>query len=273
MKTSCKIIEDLLPMYHDGICSEESAALIEEHLHECPNCSQILASLRGEIEFETAHPANDLKPLEEIQQRISREKKRFGRRNALIAAVLVIAIIPIFWLGWNQFTGSGICFTNVYEYRIGHKFMRHLSEGNYEKAYEYVNIDVIRERWLQTWFDEDKLIDLKSDGQAMFCAYGQKLEEAGGIDSYKYVGIHKGGIDEQGGVWYRLVFNIQVGDRSETFSVDVSQGGVDTFGGHGSFWDDPLAQFSLWHEYLWQDYEGCYFDPDLKQYVYYDKEE
>ena len=37
MKTSCKIIEDLLPMYHDGICSDESAVLIEEHLRECPN--------------------------------------------------------------------------------------------------------------------------------------------------------------------------------------------------------------------------------------------
>ena len=108
MKTSCKIIEDLMPMYHDAVCSEESAALIEEHLRECPNCSQILASLRGEIELETAHPANDLKPLEEIQQQISRERKRFGRRNALITAVLLIVLIPIFWLGWNQFTGSGI---------------------------------------------------------------------------------------------------------------------------------------------------------------------
>ena len=57
MKTSCKIIEDLLPMYHDGICSEESSDLIEEHLRECPNCSQILASLRGEIQLEKDIPA------------------------------------------------------------------------------------------------------------------------------------------------------------------------------------------------------------------------
>ena len=49
MKTSCKIIEDLLPMYHDEISSEESAALIEEHLKECESCRQILASLSGEI--------------------------------------------------------------------------------------------------------------------------------------------------------------------------------------------------------------------------------
>ena len=272
MKTSCKIIEDLLPMYHDGICSDESAVLIEEHLRECPNCSQILASLRGEIELEAMHPGNDLKPLEEIQQQIRREKKRFGRRNALIAAVLVIVMTPIFWLGWNQFTGSGICFTNMREYRIGNKFMKQLSEGNYEKAYQYIDVGEIRERWLETWFDEDKLVNLQSDGQEVFCSLGQKLEDAGGIDSYEYVGIHNGGFSEHGGVFYQLVFNIKVGDHSELFSVDVFQGGVGRLGAQGSN-EDPLAQFSLWSEYLWQDYEGCYFDTDLKQYVYYDKEQ
>ena len=80
MKTSCKIIEDLLPMYHDGICSEESSALIEEHLRECPNCSQILASLRGEIQLEKDMPADDLKPLEEIQQQIEQTKQNPYRR-------------------------------------------------------------------------------------------------------------------------------------------------------------------------------------------------
>ena len=78
MKTSCMIIEDLLPMYHDGICSEESAALIEEHLKECESCRQFLASLRVEIELQIEAPSDDLKPLEEIQQRISREKKLFN---------------------------------------------------------------------------------------------------------------------------------------------------------------------------------------------------
>lgn len=273
MKTSCKIIEDLLPIYHDGICSDESGALVEDHLKDCPDCSRILATLRGEIELEKADPADDLKPLADIQQRIVKEKKRCGRRNALITALVVICLIPLLWLSWNQFRQSGICFTNIYEYRVGNAFMKQLADGNYEKAYEYIDIEGIREQWLQTWFDEEKLIDLKSDGQAMFCAYGQKLEEAGGIDSYEYVGISKCKIDDQGGVWYRLVFNIQVGDHSESFHVDVSQGGVDTFSGQGSFWDDPLAQFSLWHEYLWQDYEGCYFDTDLKRYVYYDEEQ
>ena len=272
MKISCKIIEDLLPIYHDGICSEESAAMVEGHLKECPKCAEILASLNGEFELEKPQSADELKPLAEIQQRINREKKRCGRRNALIAAVLVIVMTPIFWLGWNQFTGSGICFTNMREYRIGNKFMKQLSEGDYEKAYQYIDLDEIRDRWLETWFDEDKLVNLQSDGQEMFCSLGQKLEDAGGIDSYEYVGIHNGGFSEHGGVFYRLVFNIKVGDHSELFSVDVFQGGVGRLGALGSY-EDPLAQFSMWSEYLWQNYEGCYFDTDLKQYVYYDKEQ
>jgi len=34
MKLSCKVIEDILPMYYDGVCSKESAALDEDQLYE-----------------------------------------------------------------------------------------------------------------------------------------------------------------------------------------------------------------------------------------------
>ena len=52
----------------------------------------------------------------------------------------------------------------------------------------------------------------------------------------------------------------------------MSEGAVDRFGGGGSLWVDPLAAFSSWTEFLWQDYAGCYYDTELRQYVYYDKE-
>ena len=38
MKTSCNVIKDLLPLYHDGVCSRESRELVEEHLKECEEC-------------------------------------------------------------------------------------------------------------------------------------------------------------------------------------------------------------------------------------------
>ena len=33
MKLSCSVIQDMIPMYYDKVCSKESAALIEEHFH------------------------------------------------------------------------------------------------------------------------------------------------------------------------------------------------------------------------------------------------
>ncbi|MBR5943807.1 MAG: zf-HC2 domain-containing protein, partial [Lachnospiraceae bacterium] len=45
MKYECKVIEDLLPLYKDGICSEESKKAVEEHLNECPECRKMLDEL------------------------------------------------------------------------------------------------------------------------------------------------------------------------------------------------------------------------------------
>lgn len=100
MKTACKIIEDLLPMYHDRICSQESSAMIEEHLKECPNCASILADLKGELELPQTHPLEDLKPLEQIQNQITREKKRSVKKGAIITLSLLAAVLLIWTSIW-----------------------------------------------------------------------------------------------------------------------------------------------------------------------------
>lgn len=40
-KISCKVIQDLLPSYIDGIVSEDSKKLIEDHLTECKEWSYV----------------------------------------------------------------------------------------------------------------------------------------------------------------------------------------------------------------------------------------
>ena len=45
MKFDCKVIEDLLPLYSDSVCSDESRKLVEEHLQECENCRTLLNNL------------------------------------------------------------------------------------------------------------------------------------------------------------------------------------------------------------------------------------
>ncbi len=49
MKISCKISEDLLPLYLDDSCSEDSRAALEEHLKECPSCQAKLNRMKKDI--------------------------------------------------------------------------------------------------------------------------------------------------------------------------------------------------------------------------------
>lgn len=44
-KLSCNVIRDLLPTYLDGICSEESKLLVEEHLADCEKCKAFVKEI------------------------------------------------------------------------------------------------------------------------------------------------------------------------------------------------------------------------------------
>ncbi len=50
MKLSCEVIKDLLPLYYDQVCSEESGSLVEEHLVQCPQCTLELQKLELDLE-------------------------------------------------------------------------------------------------------------------------------------------------------------------------------------------------------------------------------
>lgn len=93
MKLSCNVARDLLPLYHDGVCSGESRALVEEHLNQCPECAAILRQLRGEIELPHESP-DDQAVLEQIERTVKKRNKRAWIRGAaavLAAVVLVLA--------------------------------------------------------------------------------------------------------------------------------------------------------------------------------------
>lgn len=99
MKLSCKVIEDMLPMYYDGVCSAESATLVEEHIRECPQCSRVLADLHSEIEI-PKKPVDDLMPLEGIQKQWKKSKWTYMRKGiciALAALLLVAAVLTGTW--------------------------------------------------------------------------------------------------------------------------------------------------------------------------------
>lgn len=88
MRKTCRIVEDLLPLYHDGVCSDESKQMVEEHLSQCEECRKLLNQIEGEL----VEPAKetDIKILKGINSKIHK-----GRKKALIEGALITLIFVL----------------------------------------------------------------------------------------------------------------------------------------------------------------------------------
>ena len=50
MKITCDIVRDLMPLYVDDVCSDDSRKLIEDHINHCSKCQNELAAMKEPIE-------------------------------------------------------------------------------------------------------------------------------------------------------------------------------------------------------------------------------
>ena len=102
MKYECDMISDLLPLYKDGICSDASKKIIEEHLAECPTCGKMLNDMNDST--------IDEKMVKEKNEVIDSQAKFFKRKSALAGSIVGgIFCVPILvCLIVDLATGSGL---------------------------------------------------------------------------------------------------------------------------------------------------------------------
>lgn len=83
-KLNCSIVKDLLPSYVDGICSEDSGRLVEEHLASCQECR---ASERMMRESEGVRQQGEMKQIAYL-----RKLKRHVRTRELLSLLLLVCV-------------------------------------------------------------------------------------------------------------------------------------------------------------------------------------
>lgn len=86
-KKDCSLIEDLLPLYVEGLVSKESKLEIEKHLQECNSCSKILNSIKQENKLFS----NEDNIIREVNS--DREKKCIKSIKTKILIKIIIAIV------------------------------------------------------------------------------------------------------------------------------------------------------------------------------------
>lgn len=69
---NCNIVKDLIPLYIDGCCSEESEKVVEEHIRDCGDCKRLLEDMKSSSDIIT----------------VSESPKTFSKLNDWKASVL-----------------------------------------------------------------------------------------------------------------------------------------------------------------------------------------
>lgn len=71
MKYPCSIIQDLLPLYVDEICSEESKKIVEDHLSRCSICKEIYDSMCNlkQEDIHDYHESQRIKSLKQVKKK------------------------------------------------------------------------------------------------------------------------------------------------------------------------------------------------------------
>ena len=251
-KYPCSVIRDLLPLYMDECCSEDSRQAVEKHLEECPECKREWERASGAIPELEQVPEEAVELPEEAPERTMKRGLKKVRRVWLssLAGVLVLAVLG--YLGWNQYRGSGVCYTNLNDLWIAHSFMSALKQGEYEKAFGYWDLE--KEKKELEWTSFEPFDDYPEYARKYFFSSTQRLIDAGGITDYRLVSIDNlnGHLQYEvsvGGELYPYLLTIYVGDDG-IFSL-YGEGGVDALPD-----PEPLTALGLWQLYVKQDFLG-----------------
>ncbi|MCR5600236.1 MAG: zf-HC2 domain-containing protein [Ruminococcus sp.] len=90
----CNVIVDLLPLYKEDICSEETKDLVEEHLRSCEDCRQLCEQLTV--------PQNEKKNVPDEAETFKKvgKKLKSGKlyKQVMIILITAFAAVNVAWL-------------------------------------------------------------------------------------------------------------------------------------------------------------------------------
>ncbi|WP_375200459.1 zf-HC2 domain-containing protein [Bacillus sp. RS11] len=132
---NCNIIKDLLPSYIDGICSEDTTKVVEEHLQHCEECRLYLELME--------QPTNDMLPEEVMVAKAPFKKINKKRRIQVLVTILITFIFTT--IGYSVVQNVGAV----------HQIFFPMSTAT-------VNLDDDKKEWTTLYFDDKDYLKFDS---------------------------------------------------------------------------------------------------------------
>ena len=116
MKLSCNVIRDLLPLYRDGVCADETRTLVEEHLAGCASCRAELAALDAPL-AQMAEEQREVRALDGVAKTWRRGKLRAFLKGCAVTALLCAVLLGLFavLVGWHGAVPYDLSEMRVYD--------------------------------------------------------------------------------------------------------------------------------------------------------------
>ena len=89
MSFTCSIVEDLLPLYLEDMCSEDSKAAIEKHLQECPACREKLSRMKSSEIIPKMKKQERNLLITDYAKKVKRHRIQIGISVTVISVVVV----------------------------------------------------------------------------------------------------------------------------------------------------------------------------------------
>lgn len=121
-KIPCDVVRDLLVLYEDNVCSEESRQLIEEHIAECEECKELYEMTKKEIPVKDAFDET----VEILSDALKKLRRKLTVKRLVSTGLITLAILTVYvaWTGFFQerihiVPSEDIQITELYELENG----------------------------------------------------------------------------------------------------------------------------------------------------------
>lgn len=129
MGVTCNVIEDLLPIYADGICSEDTKTIIEHHIAVCPECREKLEAMTAKLEKNEKKAKID-NPFKKVRNHYI----RLVAVTLLVCAIIIAPLSAVFYLKTNEIYDNGYSWASMKMENKLRKIGRLIKKGEYRKA-------------------------------------------------------------------------------------------------------------------------------------------
>lgn len=139
-KQICEIVNDLLPLYVDGDCSESSRLIVEEHIETCKECRALLDAMRTSLDLEVPEAKKEI-PIERALRKMHR---KVWQRAIAIVVVLCMIAGAIFGISTcNAINDDGLSFENRAELKRNEEVLKTWKNEGSEAIVDMLNPDIV----------------------------------------------------------------------------------------------------------------------------------